>query len=137
MLESVVSAQGTSPEAAVPGYRVGGKSGTAYKHAGRGYDHSKYRASFVGMAPMPNPRIVVAVSIDEPTSGSHFGGYVSGPVFASIVGDTLRTLNVPPDMPVKQLVVSDDTAKTATMAAAVGRPLAVSADSRNDPGVVR
>jgi cell division protein FtsI (penicillin-binding protein 3) len=137
MLESVVSAQGTSPEAAVPGYRVGGKSGTAYKHAGRGYDHSKYRASFVGMAPMPNPRIVVAVSIDEPTSGSHFGGYVSGPVFASIVGDTLRTLNVPPDMPVKQLVVSDDTAKTAAMAAAVGRPLAVSADSRNDPGVVR
>ncbi|MEX3954384.1 peptidoglycan D,D-transpeptidase FtsI family protein [Trinickia sp. EG282A] len=138
MLESVVSAQGTSPEAAVPGYRVGGKSGTAYKHAGRGYDHSKYRASFVGMAPMPNPRIVVAVSIDEPTSGSHFGGYVSGPVFASIVGDTLRTLNVPPDMPVKQLVVSDDTAKTATMAAAAGgRPLAVSANSRNNPGVVR
>ncbi|PTB20785.1 cell division protein [Trinickia symbiotica] len=137
MLESVVSAQGTSPEAAVPGYRVGGKSGTAYKHAGRGYDHSKYRASFVGMAPMPNPRIVVAVSIDEPTSGSHFGGYVSGPVFASIVGDTLRTLNVPPDMPVKQLVVSDDTPKTATMAAAAARPLAVSANSRNDPGVVR
>ncbi|PMS30489.1 peptidoglycan synthetase FtsI [Trinickia symbiotica] len=137
MLESVVSAQGTSPEAAVPGYRVGGKSGTAYKHAGRGYDHSKYRASFVGMAPMPNPRIVVAVSIDEPTSGSHFGGYVSGPVFASIVGDTLRTLNVPPDMPVKQLVVSDDTAKTATMAAAGGRPLAVSANPRNNPGVVR
>lgn len=116
MLESVVSTQGTSPDAAVPGYRVGGKSGTAYKHVGRGYDKSKYRASFVGMAPMPNPRIVVAVSIDEPTAGSHFGGQVSGPVFSGIVGDTLRTLNVPPDMPVKQLVVSDDSAQAAAPA---------------------
>ena len=135
MLESVVTSAGTSPEAAVPGYRVGGKSGTAYKHVDRGYDRSKYRASFVGMAPMPNPRIVVAVSVDEPTAGSHFGGSVSGPVFASIVGDTLRTLNVPPDMPVKQLVVSDD--PTTTAAPATGRPLAVANDPRNRPGVVR
>lgn len=135
MLESVVSSHGTSPEAAVPGYRVGGKSGTAYKHAGHGYDRSKYRASFVGMAPMPNPRIVVAVSIDEPTAGSHFGGYVSGPVFSSIVGDTLRTLNVPPDMPVKQLVVSDDAAKTAEPARE--RAVVISSDARSRPGVVR
>jgi len=143
MLESVVSTAGTSPEAAVPGYRVGGKSGTAYKHSGRGYDHSKYRASFVGMAPMPNPRIVVAVSIDEPTAGSHFGGYVSGPVFAGIAGDTLRSLNVPPDMPVKQLVVSDDAAKAAGAAPAnaaapsSGRALTVSADTRAHAGVIR
>jgi cell division protein FtsI (penicillin-binding protein 3) len=124
MLESVVSTQGTSPEAAVPGYRVGGKSGTAYKHVGRGYDKSKYRASFVGMAPMPNPRIVVAVSIDEPTAGSHFGGQVSGPVFSGIVGDTLRTLNVPPDMPVKQLVVSDDSAQASSPAASASGAVA-------------
>jgi cell division protein FtsI (penicillin-binding protein 3) len=147
MLESVVTAAGTSPEAAVPGYRVGGKSGTAYVHSGRGYDRSKYRASFVGMAPMPNPRIVVAVSIDQPTAGSHFGGYVSGPVFSSIVGDTLRTLNIPPDMPVKQLVVSDDPAKAAGTAAgnAAGkgaaaasvRSLTVSADAHAHAGVVR
>jgi cell division protein FtsI (penicillin-binding protein 3) len=135
MLESVVTKAGTSPEAAVPGYRVGGKSGTAYKHVGRGYDRSKYRASFVGMAPMPNPRIVVAVSVDEPTAGSHFGGSVSGPVFSSIVGDTLRTLNVPPDMPVKQLVVSADAEQTAP--SATGRPIAVADDPRNRPGVVR
>jgi cell division protein FtsI (penicillin-binding protein 3) len=135
MLESVVSKAGTSPEAAVPGYRVGGKSGTAYKQVGHGYDRSRYRASFVGMAPMPNPRIVVAVSVDEPSAGSHFGGSVSGPVFAAIVGDTLRTLNVPPDMPVKQLVVSDDSAKSAAQMTA--RPTAVSADPRNRPGVVR
>ncbi|MFC0693989.1 peptidoglycan D,D-transpeptidase FtsI family protein [Paraburkholderia humisilvae] len=121
MLETVVSPGGTSPDAAVPGYRVGGKSGTAYKHAGRGYDKSKYRASFVGMAPMPNPRIVVAVSVDEPTAGSHFGGQVSGPVFSAIAGDTLRSLNVPPDMPIKQMVVSDDTnASTAVASAASG-----------------
>ncbi|MFP6557858.1 peptidoglycan D,D-transpeptidase FtsI family protein [Paraburkholderia sp. B3] len=156
MLESVVSKDGTSPDAAVPGYRVGGKSGTAYKHEGRGYDKSKYRASFVGMAPMPNPRIVVAVSIDEPTAGSHFGGAVSGPVFAGIAGDTLRTLNVPPDMPVKQLVVSDDSAQAtpsnspATAAAApakhaspapkstaAARHMTVADSANNRPGVVR
>lgn len=157
MLESVVSTQGTSPDAAVPGYRVGGKSGTAYKHEAHGYDKSKYRASFVGMAPMPNPRIVVAVSIDEPTAGSHFGGAVSGPVFSGIVGDTLRTLNVPPDMPVKQLVVSDDSAQAAPSSkpapgaaaapakhvsapakpAAGARHMTVADNANNRPGVVR
>ncbi|MGH8782754.1 peptidoglycan D,D-transpeptidase FtsI family protein [Paraburkholderia sp.] len=151
MLEAVTAPGGTSPDAAVPGYRVGGKSGTAYKHFGRGYDKSKYRASFVGMAPMPNPRIVVAVSVDEPTAGSHFGGQVSGPVFSSIVGDTLRSLNVPPDMPVKQLVVSDDTAAptgTATPAApaagakklatgTTAKHMTIADNAKNRPGVVR
>ncbi|MGN6651662.1 peptidoglycan D,D-transpeptidase FtsI family protein [Trinickia sp.] len=143
MLESVVTKDGTSPEAAVPGYRVGGKSGTAYVHTAHGYDRSKYRASFVGMAPMPNPRIVVAVSIDQPTAGSHFGGYVSGPVFSGIVGDTLRALNVPPDMPVKQLVVSDDSVKAAGTGAgnaaafATARTMTVSANAHAHPGVVR
>jgi len=156
MLESVVTKEGTSPEAAVPGYRVGGKSGTAYVSTGHGYDRSKYRASFVGMAPMPNPRIVVAVSVDEPTAGGHFGGEVSGPVFSGIVGDTLRTLNVPPDMPVKQLVVTDDKAQAtpsgapATNAAAPvkraaatpktrlqARRMTVAANGKTHAGVVR
>ncbi|QDQ85425.1 peptidoglycan D,D-transpeptidase FtsI family protein [Paraburkholderia megapolitana] len=152
MLETVVAPGGTSPEAAVPGYRVGGKSGTAYKHVGRGYDKSKYRASFVGMAPMPNPRIVVAVSVDEPTSGSHFGGWVSGPVFSAIAGDTLRSLNIPPDMPVKQLVVSDDSASAApstptpALAPTAAKRLAtntaakhmtIADNAKNRPGVVR
>ena len=139
MLESVVTAQGTSPDAAVPGYRVGGKSGTAYKHGPHGYDKSKYRASFVGMAPMPNPRIVVAVSVDEPTSGSHFGGQVSGPVFSAIAGDTLRSLNVPPDMPVKQLVVSDDSATAAPAAGAsavAGAQKTAAAHSNDKPTTV-
>jgi len=149
MLETVTAPGGTSPDAAVPGYRVGGKSGTAYKHGAHGYDKSKYRASFVGMAPMPDPRIVVAVSVDEPTAGSHFGGQVSGPVFSAIVGDTLRTLNVPPDMPVKQMVVSDDTAPPVTPAAppavaakklATGdhaKKLTIADNAKNRPGVVR
>jgi len=158
MLEMVVAPGGTSPDAQVPGYRVGGKSGTAYEQSGHGYDHSKYRASFVGMGPMPEPRIVVAVSIDRPTAGSHFGGQVSGPVFSAIAGDTLRTLNVPPDMPVKQLVVSDDTAQgtpanapanasanppAARRAAAAARGtvrarrMTVSDNAKIRPGVVR
>ena len=148
MLEMVTAKGGTSPDAAVPGYRVGGKSGTAYKHAGRGYDKSRYRASFVGMGPMPDPRIVVAVSVDEPTAGSHFGGQVSGPVFSAIAGDTLRSLNIPPDMAVKQMVVSDDPA-SSTPATDIKKPnatntntnapkkLKVSTNPKNHPGVVR
>ena len=147
MLETVVAPGGTSPDAAVPGYRVGGKSGTAYKHGPHGYDKSKYRASFVGMAPMPNPRIVVAVTVDEPTVGSHFGGQVSGPVFSAIAGDTLRSLNIPPDMPVKPMVVSDDTAPAApalppAAAKRLGtnvraRKMDISVSARNHPGVER
>jgi cell division protein FtsI (penicillin-binding protein 3) len=150
MLETVVAPGGTSPDAAVPGYRVGGKSGTAYKHGAHGYDKSKYRASFVGMAPMPDPRIVVAVSVDEPTAGSHFGGQVSGPVFSAIAGDTLRSLNIPPDMPVKQMVVSDDSAPVAPAAPTLPPPAAkklatgggakkmtIAANAKSHPGVVR
>ncbi|WP_153099315.1 peptidoglycan D,D-transpeptidase FtsI family protein [Paraburkholderia hayleyella] len=146
MLETVTARGGTSPDAAVPGYRVGGKSGTAYKHGGHGYEKSKYRASFVGMGPMPDPRIVVAVSVDEPTTGSHFGGQVSGPVFSAIVGGTLRALNVPPDMPVKQLVVSDGAVSGTTVASAHTlqrmapggvNPIRVASNSKNSPGLVR
>lgn len=90
---------------------------------------------------MPNPRIVVAVSVDEPTTGGHFGGQVSGPVFSAIVGDTLRALNVPPNMPVKQLVVSDDATNAAAAqklaANAPAKRLIVSSTTHNRPGVVR
>ncbi len=108
MMETVTAPGGTAPQAQVMGYRVGGKTGTAYKHVGRSYDRSKYRASFIGLAPMSNPRIIVAVSVDEPTAGSHYGGAVAGPVFANIVGGTLRALNVQPDSPIRQLMVTDN-----------------------------
>jgi len=121
MLENVAAVGGTAPEAQVPGYSVGGKTGTAYKSNGHGYDHNKYRASFVGMAPLSNPRIIVAVSIDSPTTGSHFGGSVSGPVFSAIAGDTLRALNVAPDIPVKPMVVTENTPSASAVSTGVIR----------------
>ncbi|WP_024901886.1 peptidoglycan D,D-transpeptidase FtsI family protein [Robbsia andropogonis] len=106
MLASVVGPGGTAPLARVPGYTVGGKTGTAYKHFAHGYDKSRYRASFVGIAPMSNPRIIVAVSVDDPRGGKHFGGQVSAPVFSTIAGEILRALNVAPDAPFKQTVAA-------------------------------
>ena len=100
MLEMAVQPEGTAPKARVAGYRVGGKTGTAYKIEGGVYAH-KYVASFVGIAPISEPRLVVAVMIDEPTGGAHFGGDVAGPAFSQIVGGALRTLGVPPDAPIQ------------------------------------
>lgn len=100
MLEMAVQPEGTAPKARVPGYRVGGKTGTAHKIEGGVYAR-KYVASFVGLAPISDPRLVVAVMIDEPTSGSHYGGDVAGPVFSQIMGGALRTLGVPPDAPIQ------------------------------------
>ena len=84
----------------VPGYRVGGKTGTAKKIEGGRYV-KKYVSSFVGLAPMSDPRLIVAVMIDEPGSGQHYGGDVAGPVFANIMSGSLRTLGVPQDSPIQ------------------------------------
>jgi cell division protein FtsI (penicillin-binding protein 3) len=97
MLEMAMGPNGTGRAAAVEGYRVGGKTGTARKQIGRSYAANKYRASFVGIAPMSDPRVIVAVMIDEPTGGTYYGGTVAGPVFSGIVGGTLPLLGVPPD----------------------------------------
>ncbi|WP_250535733.1 penicillin-binding protein 2 [Caballeronia sp. AZ10_KS36] len=97
MMQSVVSKGGTAPQAAVPGYSVAGKTGTAYKWTAKGYDHAQYRASFVGIVPAKHPRVVIAVSIDRPRRGSHFGGAVAGPPFVDIAGQTMRLLDVAPD----------------------------------------
>jgi cell division protein FtsI (penicillin-binding protein 3) len=97
MLEMAMGPEGTGRAAAVEGYRVGGKTGTARKQEGRAYAKNKYRASFVGMAPMSAPRVIVAVMIDEPSTGSYYGGTVAGPVFSGVVGGTMQLLGVPPD----------------------------------------
>ncbi|SAK53087.1 penicillin-binding protein [Caballeronia pedi] len=97
MLELATGDHGTGHAAAVEGYRVGGKTGTARKQVGRSYAANKYRASFVGIAPMSDPRVIVAVMIDEPTGGTYYGGTVAGPVFSGIVGAALPLLGVPPD----------------------------------------
>ena len=99
MLQSVVSKDGTAPQAQVTGYTVAGKTGTAYRWTATGYDHRQYRASFVGIVPARAPRVVIAVSIDRPRKGSHFGGAVSGPAFAYIAERTMQILNVSPNVP--------------------------------------
>jgi cell division protein FtsI (penicillin-binding protein 3) len=98
MLEMAVMPGGTAPKAQVPGYRVAGKTGTAHKLEGRVYTN-KYVSSFVGFAPASNPRLVVAVMIDEPDAGQHYGGEVAAPVFSTVTGSALRMLGVPADAP--------------------------------------
>jgi cell division protein FtsI (penicillin-binding protein 3) len=104
MLELVTQTGGTATSAQTMGYRVGGKTGTAHKVEGKAYATNKYRGFFVGMAPMSAPRIVVAVMVDEPSTGGYYGGVVAAPAFANIVAGTLRTMNVLPDAAVKQMV---------------------------------
>lgn len=106
MLNLVTGPGGTAPKAQTMGYSVGGKTGTAHKQEGKGYADKKYRGFFVGMAPIENPRIVVAVMIDEPTNGHYFGGEVAAPVFSATVQQTLRMLGVQPDMTVKPQVIA-------------------------------
>jgi cell division protein FtsI (penicillin-binding protein 3) len=105
MLEAAAGPHGTAPRAQVMGYRVAGKTGTAHKQEGNGYAEHKYRASFVGFAPVSNPRLIVAVMIDEPTDGRYFGGDVSGPVFSAVMANALRALGVAPDAPMKPIVL--------------------------------
>jgi len=101
MLNLAAGPGGTAPKAQIDGYTVGGKTGTSHKQEGRGYAAKKYRSTFVGMSPIDAPRIVVAVSIDEPSAGKYFGGEVAAPVFSQTVGATLRLLGVQPDRAVK------------------------------------
>jgi cell division protein FtsI (penicillin-binding protein 3) len=100
MLEMAAGPGGTAPKARVPGYRVGGKTGTAHKLDGGGYVN-KYVSSFVGFAPVSDPRLIVAVMIDEPSAGQHYGGAVAAPVFSQVMGASLRTLGIPQDAPIQ------------------------------------
>jgi len=106
MLHLVTGPGGTAMKAQTMGYSVGGKTGTAHKVEGKGYAGKKYRGFFVGIAPIDNPRIVVAVMVDEPTNGLYFGGDVAAPVFSQTVQQTLRMMGVQPDMAVKPQVVA-------------------------------
>jgi cell division protein FtsI (penicillin-binding protein 3) len=108
MLHMVTLEGGTAPKAQALGYSVGGKTGTAYKQEGGSYATRKYRAWFVGIAPVSHPRIVVAVMVDEPSAGKYFGGDVAAPVFSQVVQQTLRMMNVPPDLDVKTQIVTRD-----------------------------
>ena len=104
MMEAAASPQGTAPKAQVAGYRVAGKTGTAHKLEGRGYAARRYVSSFVGLAPVSNPRLVIAVMIDDPTGGLYYGGTVAAPAFSRIADGALRTLNVPHDAPLDNVI---------------------------------
>ena len=106
MLQMAAGPGGTASKAMTIGYSVGGKSGTAHKQEGQGYASNKYRSWFVGMAPINKPRIVVAVMVDEPRNGKYYGGDVAAPVFSQVVQQTLRMMNVAPDLDVKPNVVA-------------------------------
>jgi stage V sporulation protein D (sporulation-specific penicillin-binding protein) len=95
ILESVV-AEGTGKNAYVPGYRVGGKTGTAQKVIDGRYADGKYVASFVAIAPTNDPKIVALVIIDEPSNGAYYGGQIAAPVAGQVIKDTLNYLDVEP-----------------------------------------
>ncbi len=104
MLEMVVSPGGTGPRAQISGYRVAGKTGTAHKLEGNGYAKNRYISTFVGYAPASNPRLVIAVMLDEPSAGQYFGGVVAAPVFSQVMAGALRILSVPHDAPTNNIV---------------------------------
>jgi cell division protein FtsI (penicillin-binding protein 3) len=99
MLELAVQPGGTAPRARIPGWRVAGKTGTAHKQENGGYAADKYLASFVGLAPVTEPRLVIAVMIDEPAAGHYYGGAVAAPVFAQVMQGALRLMGVAHDAP--------------------------------------
>ncbi|NOT85284.1 MAG: penicillin-binding protein 2, partial [Methylococcaceae bacterium] len=98
MLETVVMRDGTAYQARVDGYRVAGKTGTVKKIGENGrYTDDKYFGFFVGMAPASDPRLVIAVMVDEPSAGKYYGGLVAAPVFSKVMAGALRTLGIAPD----------------------------------------
>ena len=102
MMRSVISLEGTAPLAAIPGYTVSGKTGTAWKADAGSYEQHHYVSVFAGVAPASAPRLAAAVMINDPQNGVHMGGDVSAPVFAKVVGRALRLMAVAPDEPVQQ-----------------------------------
>ncbi|GAB6063447.1 penicillin-binding protein [Deferrisoma palaeochoriense] len=102
ILEGVAGPEGTAPQAAVPGFRVAGKTGTAWKVEGGRYNPRKVWASFVGYVPSRAPRLVILVAVDEPTKGPRYGGVVAGPAFREIARRSLAYLGVAPEQAVSQ-----------------------------------
>lgn len=97
MLHAVVEEGGTGTKAQVPGYNVAGKTGTVKKVGPHGYTEDQYVAVFVGMAPVDNPRVVMAITIHDPRGDAYYGGEVAAPVFGAVMAGAMRLLDVPPD----------------------------------------
>ena len=101
MLEESAGPEGNKIQAMVNGYRIGGKSGTARQIVNGRYSRSDYRGSFVAVAPISKPRVVVAVTVNRPKKGGYYGTLTAGPVAAEIIEGTLKYLTVQPDLPVE------------------------------------
>jgi cell division protein FtsI (penicillin-binding protein 3) len=97
MMTEVVGPEGTAQRAAVDGYQVAGKTGTARKSIAGGYRKDDYVSVFAGIAPASNPRLVMAVMLDEPTQNGYYGGVVAAPVFQEVISNALRILDIAPD----------------------------------------
>ena len=97
MLEAAVSKRGTGNKAAVPGYRVAGKTGTTHKVINGKYAEKRYHSFFAGIAPAGHPRLVMVVVVDDAQGGDYFGGAIAAPVFGEAMAGTLHLLNIPPD----------------------------------------
>jgi cell division protein FtsI (penicillin-binding protein 3) len=107
MVESVVSPEGTAPQAQVAGYRIGGKTGTAQKVINGRYSQTHYVGVFAGIAPMSNPRFVIAVMIDDPEGAGHVGGVVAAPTFQTLAANALHAANIPPDSSVTDIIIPE------------------------------
>lgn len=98
MMETVTGEGGTATRAAIPTYRVAGKTGTAHKISDAGgYDGNRYLAFFAGLVPVSDPAVVAVVMIDDPKGSRYYGGEVAAPVFSKVIGSTLRLMNITPD----------------------------------------
>lgn len=117
MMESVVSPSGTAPTAAIPGYRVAGKTGTAQRVDDSCGCYRGYTASFIGFAPADQPEFVVSVTIQDP-KGLHWGGYLGGPVFKKVMSFVLKDQHVPPTLPATNKYVLNEKELKAKIAAA-------------------
>ena len=103
MLEAAVQPRGTAPRARIVGWRVAGKTGTAHKQENGVYAANKYVSSFVGFAPVSDPRLVIAVMLDEPSAGQYYGGQVAAPVFSQTMQGALRLLGAAHDAPLSPI----------------------------------
>ncbi|RZA28915.1 MAG: penicillin-binding protein 2, partial [Lysobacteraceae bacterium] len=123
MMQTVTETGGTATRAAILGYHVAGKTGTARKSSGGGYSRD-YLAFFAGVVPVDNPRFAMAVVVENPQAGSIYGGLVSAPVFHNVMEGALRLMDVPPD-DIETWIAAQDkndaagTRKLAPMAVAV------------------
>ena len=97
MLETVIEKEGTGSKAAIPGYRVAGKTGTMKKASAGGYSEDRYISVFAGMVPASDPRLVMVVMVNEPSAEVYYGGEVAAPVFSAVMSDALRLFDIPPD----------------------------------------